>query len=282
LDDAFARGASAAHWACSAALEDAFAGLLALEVVKLKSGLLVEVGRVSELMAISRGMRWIAVMDDASAAVFTEIVRSAGGQLIARGTHVSSQDASAYPAFRDDSSPALRHLWVSASPQRSPGPILASQLVGRHHNFSIVENFLQEARSGGETGGKASGEYRFFTPEFRSYESTRPLAMHLHCSGVSTPEGCGLLGWDTSQEWAEFPGLRDGGEGTRVELESWQPGNWVEALGYAVTVAGLGTSAKQGYCARQGFVHRAQQGEWPNTGEAVFPEERLTSFIIEI
>lgn len=280
VDETFARGASVAHSACSMGLEDVFAEFSALQVVKLKSGLLREVGRVSELLAVSRGMRWIAVMDDASAAVFTEIVRSAGGQLIARGKHVSSQDA--YPVFRGDSSPALRHLWASASPQRSPGPILASQLVGFHQNFSIVENFLQEVRSNGETGGKASGEYHFFIPEFRSYESTGPLAMHLHCSGVSVSEGCGLLGWNTSQRWTEFSSPRDGDEARQTVQENWHPANWVEALGYAVTLAGLGIGTMQEDCTKRGFIHRSPQGEWRNMDEPIFSEERFTSFIVEV
>jgi hypothetical protein len=36
VDDAFAKGASAAHLACSATFEDTLAEILALEVVKLK------------------------------------------------------------------------------------------------------------------------------------------------------------------------------------------------------------------------------------------------------
>jgi hypothetical protein len=276
-DDAFARGASIAHSTCSMRHENTPLEIATLEVIKLKGGLLREVERVSELMAVSRGMRWVAVMDDASAAVFTEIVRNAGGHLIARGTHVSSEDASAYPAFRDDSSPALRHLWASVSPEQSPGPILASQLVGPHHNFSIVENFLRDARGGGE----ASGGYGFFTPAFRSYESPRALAMHLHCSGLSAPEGCGLLGWDTSQRWTEFSSPREGARAWAAP-ENGEAANWVEALSYAVTLAGLGIETTQDHCERRGFVHRAQQGEWHDAGEAIFSEERFTSFIVDV
>src|SRR5687768_13211964 len=87
VDDAFANGVSAAYSVSSAAVSSTSAPPATLEVVKLKSGLLVKVRQVSELLATSRGMRWVAVMDDASAAVFTEIVRTAGGRLLSRGTH---------------------------------------------------------------------------------------------------------------------------------------------------------------------------------------------------
>jgi hypothetical protein len=283
VDDAFANGVSAAYSVYSAGLGNVSAQptTLALDVVKLKSGLLVEVGRVSELLAISRGMRWVAVMDDASAAVFTEIVRAAGGRLLSRGTHVSSRNVSAYPAFQSDCPPLLRHLWASTSSEQSSGVMLASQLVRHHQSFSIVENFLREARS----SGKASVEnYRYgvLTRGFRSYASTGPLAMHLHCSGVSASEGCGLLGWDTSQKWTELTSLEDGDEATQTVQETWHPANWVEALGYAVTLVGLGIGTLPEDCVKRGFMHRALQGEWPNMDEPIFSEERFTSFIVEV
>ena len=278
VDDAFANGVSAAYSVSSAAVSNTSAQPATLEVVKLKSGLLVKVRQVSELLATSRGMRWVAVMDDASAAVFTEIVRTAGGRLLSRGTHVSSRNVSAYSAFQSDSPPPLRHLWASVSPEQSPGAILAPRLVGNHKSFSIVEDFLGETRSNGET---SSGSH-LFAPVFRSYESTGPLATHLHCSGVSVSEGCGLLGWNRSQRWTEFSSPRDGDEGTQTVQENWHPANWVEALGYAVTLAGLGVGTLQEYCARRGFVYRARQGEWRNMYESIFSEERFTSFIVEV
>lgn len=282
VDDAFAKGVSAAHSIRPTSPGAASAQPAALEVVKLKGGLLIEARRVSELLAISRDMRWIAVMDDASAAVFTEIVRAAGGRLLSRGTHASSRNVSAYSAFQSDSTPLLRHLWTSASPEQSPGPILASQLVGHHNNFSIVENFLGEARSSSEARTETSAGYGVFTSTFKSYKATERLAMHLHCSGVSASEGCRLLGWNTSQRWVEFSSLRDATEGTQAASENWQPVNWVEALGYAVTLAGLGIDAMREDCAARGFVHRARQEEWRNMDGSIFSEERFTSFIVDV
>jgi hypothetical protein len=133
-----------------------------------------------------------------------------------------------------------------------------------------------------EASVETPGRYGVFMPGFRSYESTGSLAIHLHCSGVSASEGCGALGWNTSQRWTEFSNLRHGAEGAQTTPEDWQPANWVEALGYAVTLAGLGIGTMREDCAKRGFIHRTRQGEWRNMDEPIFPEERFTSFIVEV
>ena len=66
-------------------------GYGALEVVKLKSGLLNEYEKVANLLETFRDTRWVAVMDDGSAAVFTELVRNAGGSMVLLGSHVASR-----------------------------------------------------------------------------------------------------------------------------------------------------------------------------------------------
>ena len=61
-------------------------------VIKLKGGLLNEYEAVAKLLEGARGVRWIAVLDDAGAAVFTELTRNAGARLILRGSHAFSSD----------------------------------------------------------------------------------------------------------------------------------------------------------------------------------------------
>ena len=42
-------------------------------------------------MKLSRGTRWIAVLDDAGAAVFQEMIRASAGRLLARGSHAQHE-----------------------------------------------------------------------------------------------------------------------------------------------------------------------------------------------
>lgn len=125
VDDAFETGARAA---C------ARAGYEGLEVVKRKGGLLSDPGQMVELLERSRGTRWIAVLDDASAAVFQELVRSAASGLLSRGSHACSEDGSV----------PLRHVWMVASPVWSAGALLAASLIEGGTSFSITETFLHE------------------------------------------------------------------------------------------------------------------------------------------
>lgn len=83
----------------------------------------------------AHGTRWIAVLDDGGAALFQELVRSAGARLLARGSHACSPDG-AVP---------LRHVWVAASRAWSAGPTLASALGATGVGFSVAESFFGEA-----------------------------------------------------------------------------------------------------------------------------------------
>ena len=109
-------------------------GVEGLEVLKRKGGLLSDPGQMGELLERSRGTRWIAVLDDASAAVFQELVRSAASGLLSRGSHACSEDGSV----------PLRHVWMVASPVWSAGALLAASLIEGGTSFSITETFLHE------------------------------------------------------------------------------------------------------------------------------------------
>ncbi len=280
VDDAFAKGVSAAYSACSIGDANVSTELAPLEVVKLKDGLLVEVEQVSELLAVSRGVRWIALMDDASAAVFTEIVRSGSARLLLRGSHASSANDPAHPV---DNSPALRHLWASASPGHSAGALLASRLIGYHGSFSIVENHLGDTVSGGKPQGSALLESSKL-PGFRSYLRTGVPPTHLHCSGLSPSEGCRLLGWSTAAVWIPFSESDKGTPYNQHGEEGWRPENWVEALGHAIAAAALQPERgeeREPWVSR-GFVHSANGRQQDRAYESLFPEERLTSFVIDV
>jgi hypothetical protein len=90
-------------------------------------------GALSERMARSRATRWIAVLDDAGAAIFQELVRSAEGRLLARGHHGLGSDG------------VLRAAWVAASPDWCTAALLASCLRKPPANVSITESFLAAA-----------------------------------------------------------------------------------------------------------------------------------------
>jgi hypothetical protein len=110
------------------------AGCRELEVVEAKGGPLADPGALAARMERSRGTRWIAVLDDAGAAIFQELVRGAGGRLLARGHHAASPH---------DAVP-LRHLLVAASPAWSARALLASRLAGTGPRVAITETFLSE------------------------------------------------------------------------------------------------------------------------------------------
>src|SRR5688500_157466 len=93
-----------------------------LQVIKLKDGLLNEYEEVAHLLATFRDTRWIALMDDGSAAVFTELVRNAGGSLLSLGSHASSDETGV--RRMGARIPALRHVWAAASPSHAAGSIL--------------------------------------------------------------------------------------------------------------------------------------------------------------
>jgi hypothetical protein len=118
-------------------------GAAPLEIVKLENGLLTETAALIERIERGPDARWIAFLDDASAAVFQELVRSAGGRLLSRGSHASS----------DDGSVRFRHVWMTAAPMWSAGALLASHLAQSGSSYSIQESFLDQtpaARPGRE------------------------------------------------------------------------------------------------------------------------------------
>ncbi|RPH81071.1 MAG: hypothetical protein EHM80_03490 [Nitrospiraceae bacterium] len=244
-DEVFESGARAA---CASMSNDG------LRSVKLKGGLLGRTERVSTLLEQSRGARWIAVMDDASAVIFLELARTASVRLLSMGTHACSRDSSC----------PLRHSWATTSSDHSAGGLLASQFVQRGGSFSITESFLQDPM-----------EERALTswsaPGFSSYRSGEADAMHLHCSGLSLSDGCGLIGLTTTDGWITIPQQRGVHDSVR-----WQSENWVESVGYAVTASALGMGSFTESCSVRAFVHRSRDSERRQ------PTERFVSFVMDL
>ena len=178
VDDAFSNGARAA---CA---DMTYEGL---QTVGLKGGLLTDTDRMVKLLEKSRGTRWIAVMDDASAAIFLGLARTAGVLLLSMGTHACSQDGPN----------KLRQAWVVASPAQSAGGLLASQFAKSQNSFSIIETFLQQP-------SRESASVRRSAPGFSSYRLVGSEVIHMHCSGLSLEAGCGLLGLAT-EGWSSIP-----------------------------------------------------------------------------
>jgi hypothetical protein len=266
-DAAFAAGAHAAY----AGAVGGFDG--APEVVKLEGGLLNDYEKVAELLDKSYDTRWLVVMDDGSAAVFTELARNAGARLILLGSHASSGDASRHGI------PGLRHVWAAASPEHSTGSILASLLIANQGSFSIVENFFSAEHSSApaQTGNAtANGS----TSGFQTYRLDGPNAIQLHCSGLSPSDGCQALGWNTVGRWTLIPHGMSTGEATASagNGRNGQPqyADWVESVGYAVMAAALGRGTFQEPCSCRAFVHRSAQSGRPGSAE------RFTSFVIDI
>ena len=245
------------------------------QVVKLKGGLLGDYEIAARLLEKSRGTRWVAVMDDGSAAVFTELVRNAGARLLLLGSHVfSGYDPSMQGIFPDI--PGLRHVWAAASPAHSAGAILASQLIGNQGSFSITENFFSAEHSAGQALTD-SATTDGFVPGFLSYRLDGPDAIHLHCSSLSLSNGCESLGWSSAGRWAPVS-QQASMQGTIMGTGRPQSSGWVESVGYAVMAAALGTGALQESCSSRAFVHRSAAG---NRGERIDAAE-FTSFVIDI
>ena len=244
-DDWFRSGAGAA--ATGMTYED-------LQTVKLKGGLLTDTDRVVTLLKQSRGARLIAVMDDAGAVIFLELARTAGVRLLSMGTHACSTDAAS----------PLRHAWGSTSPAHSAGGLLASQLLQRQGSFSITESFIEESP-------EQSVLTSWSAPGFSSYRFTAPDAAHMHCSGLSLPEGGRLLGLETTEGWVSIPQ-----HACRRDSVTCQPENWVESVGYAVTASALGVDSVRESCSERAFVHQSRNGE------LIRPMERFVSFVMDI
>ncbi len=223
-------------------------------IVELSGGLLANADQVIESLDRLRGRRWVAAMDDGSAAVFQELARTAGGRLLSVGSHVS---------VGDETSP-VRHTWLTASAAQGIGGLLATQLAGAQMSFAITERFLGPPQSMNEvTSWRAPG--------FFSYRSVEPSVMHLHCSGLSSSAACRLLGVAGAEDWAPIPPHRC----TR-DTAGGQGDQWVEALGRAVAASALGVARVEESCVSRAFVHR--------TGQAprMQPDTRVVSFIVDL
>jgi len=244
-DEVFARGARAA-----CARVD-YAGL---QTVMLKGGLLTGTDRMITLMDRFRGARWIVVMDDANAVIFLELIRTAGARLLSMGTHACSKEHSCQ----------VRHAWTTISPSNSPGALLASQFIQRHGSCLVTENFLQAPV---EVGALIS----WSAPGFSSYRLSDVEAMHLHCSGLSLSDACGVIGLTTIEGWTAIPPQVCAGD-----CLSWEPENWVDSLGYAMTEAALGGGSVQESCSGRAFVHQSRNEDRTQ------PTERFMSFVIDV
>lgn len=244
VDGRFANGVRAA---CA---ETGYDGL---ETMKVDGGLLSDPGKLVALLEQTKGARWVAVMDDASAAVFQELARTAGGRLLSVGSHASA---------KDDPCP-LRHTWLAASSAQSAGGVLASRLIGAGESFLITESFLE----GSSAASKPTG---WSAPGFASYRSAGSDAMHLHCSGLSLLEGCAQLGLTGVEGWTPIPSHVSAGEA--VSQQSLQ---WVEAVGHAVAASALGGQIPES-CSGRAFVHRAF------TPHSLPPTQRFVSFVMDI
>jgi hypothetical protein len=271
-----------------------------LEVIKLQDGLLNEYEKVAHLLETFRDTRWIAVMDDGSAAVFTELVRNAGGSLVSLGSHASSGEA----LIRGSAAgiPGLRHVWAAASPSDAAGGILAARLVERRRSFSIVENFFS-TQGAEERGAEERGTANKFPPGFHAWRRDgagfrhNPADGHdpayldpayLYCAGVSPEDGCQLLGWDADPAW--MPVDRESGPETVAETaasgkrrsaprnDEPRAGGWVEAVGYAVAAAALGAGAGRESCSTCAHVYQSDGVKRGTPDKAGL----FTSFVIDI
>ncbi len=246
------------------------------QVIKLKGGLLSDYEMAARLLEKSHGTRWVAVMDDGSAAVFTELVRNTGARLLLLGSHVSSGHHAAMHGISPDI-PRLRHVWAAASPAHSAGGVLASQLIGNQGSFSITENFFSAEHSSMETQTD-SATTDGSVPGFLTYRLDGPDAIHLHCSGLSPSTGCELLGWNRAGRWAPVS-QQDAMRETVRGIGQPRSAGWVESVGYAVMAAALGAGALQESCASRAFVHRSATG---NQAKRIDAAEQFTSFVIDI
>lgn len=245
VDDQFANGVRAA---CQEVESDE------LEIMKVYGGLLSDPGKLISLFEQTSGARWIAVMDDASAAVFQELARTAGGRFLSVGSHASVNDQAC----------SLRHTWLTASSAQGVGGCLASRLIAARESFSMTERFLNESSATSMPTGWSA-------PGFSSYRRAGSDAMHLHCSGLSLLEGCAQLGLTGGEEWMPIPPPI-----SASETVSRQSRQWVESVGYAVAASALGVNEGQEICSIRAFVHRTFN---PNP---LRPPQRFVSFVMDL
>ncbi|SDZ01187.1 hypothetical protein [Nitrosomonas sp. Nm33] len=264
IDEAFAKGAQTAYTNYSSYHQGA------LPAFQLEDQLLTNPLHIVDLLTQTRNMRWVAVMDDANAAIFTELVRNFERRLLALGSHT---------AVSSDNAPLpLRHRWTTASPAYSAGGLLASMLIQNGHSFSIVENFL--AQSLGDSAGKEAS-----LSEFSSYQLADQSATRLHCAGVLPQEASQLIGWKASENWESVSsrvdessiGQHKTATGTAIEYPQFD--NWIEATGYGVVATALDMGINQESCSSRAFVHRSNQRKPNHQG---LSGKNFVSFIIDV
>ncbi|PSJ16978.1 hypothetical protein [Nitrosomonas supralitoralis] len=264
LDEAFAKGAQTACTHYSSYRQGT------LPTFKLEDELLTNPLRIVDLLMQSSNMRWIAIMDHGSAAIFTEMVRNFEGRLLSLGSHSSSSGT--------DASFPMRHMWTTATPVYSAGRLLASLLTQSQHDFFIVENFLGQAVV--DSAMKDSS-----LAGFSSYRLTEQPATHLHCAGVSPLEASQLIGWRASEDWKSVLSQRDESSidldqaATGTTIEHLRFDNWIEATGYAVVATALGIGANQDSCSSRAFVYRSGHRYPDNHG---LSGKHFVSFVIDV
>jgi hypothetical protein len=196
----------------------------------------------------------ITVMDDAGAVIFLELARTAGVRLLSMGTHMCSAD-SACP---------IRHAWATTSPAHGVGGILASQLAAGQDGFSVTEDFLHAPRETGTLSGWSA-------PGFSSSWSTESESVHLHSSGLSPADGSRLIGLTAIEGWKPIPL-----QACKRETVRRQSDDWIESVGFAVTVSALGVDSVRESCASRAFVRPSP------TGDRTHPQERFVSFVMDL
>lgn len=241
--ESFVKGAQSAYFGCG--------GLHgALPVFRLESGRSTSFLHLADLLMQSRNTRWIAIMDHADAALFTELLRDSAGHLLASGAHTFvSGDHVTLP---------LRHVWAAASPAYSAGGLLAQMLAQNQYNFSIIERFLTQT-----DGENAVNDASF--PEFLSCRLADRPATRLYYAGIPLPEAGQLIGWETLEDQkvllprvaTSLASRNETAESITVEYP--QSDNWAEATGYAIAAAALGVRINQESCSDRAFVHRSDQ-----------------------
>jgi len=265
IDEAFAKGAQAACTRFSSFNQEG-----TLPAFQFADELLTNPLHIADLLTQSRNMRWVALMDYANAAIFTELVRNSERHLLALGSHMFvSSDSAVLPQ---------RHVWTTASPAYSAGGLLASLLTQSQHDFSIVENFLEQTAV-----DKAMSDSSL--AGFSSFRLAEQPAMHLYCAGVSPLEASQRIGWKASENWQ--PVLSRGDESSidqdktimDAAVEHPRFDNWIEATGFAVVATALSMGMQQASCSNRAFVHRSNQR---NSNHQGLSGKHFVSFVIDV
>ncbi|MXS77922.1 hypothetical protein ABF87_08085 [Nitrosomonas sp. JL21] len=263
IDEEFARGAQAACSLYGNYLDGT------LPTFQLEDELLISPLHIGDLLAQSCNMRWIAIMDYANAAIFNELIRNSGRRLLALGSHIFTSNNKTIP---------LRHVWTVASPEYSAAGLLASTLSQNQHDFSIVENFLEQSIGDGVLKNTSLAE-------FSSYWQTDQPATHIHCSGMSPEEASQLIGWKTSEKTkALFSQVASSSNFSNrvlsdVAIDHPRFDDWIEATGFAVVATALGVKMHQQTCSSRAFVYRSDQR---NHHRHELSEKSFVSFVIDV